>query len=140
MACNLLSPNHSRTEFLLIGLTKQHCKISYPVHHVTSDTSIWSYLLFVVLVSSLILICLIMSALPVIHYQKQIRSCLDHNTAVTIAAFLIHCRLDLCNSLFLNLLATHLVNSFSMLLLVLSPDHQNSFNLSCLKIPSLAQK
>jgi hypothetical protein len=38
----------------------------------------------------------------------RIRNCVDHNTAVTIAIFLVHSKLNYCNSLFISLPSSQL--------------------------------
>jgi hypothetical protein len=60
-------------------------------------------------VSIVILICLGLSkSFSPIRDIRQIRSCLDHNTAATIATSLIHYRLDYCNFVIFYRPASHL--------------------------------
>jgi hypothetical protein len=111
MSANLLSLNQSKTEFLLFGLPKQLSKIINPVIHFSSDTSITPVSsarnLGVIFDSTLSMSDHISAVSKSCYYHirdlRHIRSTLDLNTAKTVAASLIHSRLDYCNSLLLNL-------------------------------------
>ena len=62
---------------------------------------------------------------------RRIRNTLDHKTACTIATYLIHSKLDYCNSLYLNISNQQInrLQSFSTPQLVLSQKLQNSITL-----------
>jgi exonuclease III len=123
MSSNMLSLNHSKTEFLLIGLPKQLSKISDPVIHMPSDVSISpvsSARNLGVIFDSTLSMSEHISAISKscffhIRDLRRIRNTLDLHTTKTIATSLIHSRLDYCNSLFLNLPSTQL-NRLQLLL------------------------
>jgi len=80
-------------------------------------------ILLAILVSSLIKICLLLnishtvsnSCFRNIHDLRRIRNTIDQTTACTFATFLIHSRIDYCNSLLLNLPGTQ-TNSLQLVL------------------------
>jgi hypothetical protein len=123
MSSNMLSLNHSKTEFLLIGLPKQLSKISDPVIHMPSNISISPVSsarnLGVIFDSTLSMSdhisAVSKSCFSHIRDLRRIRNTLDHLTAKTIATSLIHSRVDYCNSLFLNLSSSQL-NCLQLLL------------------------
>ena len=123
MSSNMLSLNHSKTEFLLIGLPKQLSKISDPVIHMPSNVSISPVSsarnLGVIFDSTLSMSdhisAVSKSCFSHIRDLRRIRNTLDHLTAKTIATSLIHSRVDYCNSLFLNLPSSQL-NCLQLLL------------------------
>ena len=92
---SLLTLNSSKTEFLLIGLSKQLANInnsSLTATHSTLETSA-SYLMNTLL-------------FPTCYHIRQlrcIRPYLDTKTASTIATAIVHSKLDYCNSLYHNL-------------------------------------
>ena len=111
MSANFLSLNPSKTEFMLIGNSRQLSKIenstlSLPdnvyVKPVSSARNLGvifdSRLSFTDHVSSVSKACYCH-----IRNLRRIRSSLDQSTATTIATSMIHSKLDYCNSLFLNL-------------------------------------
>ena len=116
MSSNMLSLNHSKTEFLLIGLPKQLSKIHNPVIQMSPDVSISPVSaarnLGVILDSNLSMSEHIsaVSKACLFHIRdlRRIRNTLDLHTAKIIATALVHSRLDYCNSLFLNLPSSHL--------------------------------
>lgn len=123
MSSNMLSLNHSKTEFLLIGLPKQLSKIPDPVIRMPSDVSIspvsFARNLGVIFDSTLSMSehisAISKSCFFHIRDLRRIRNTLDLHTTKTIATSLIHSRLDYCNSLFLNLPSTQL-NRLQLLL------------------------
>jgi hypothetical protein len=116
MSSNMLSLNHSKTEFLLIGLPKQLSKIHNPVIQMSPDVSISPVSaarnLGVIFDSNLSMSDHIsaVSKACLFHIRdlRRIRNTLDLHTAKIIATALVHSRLDYCNSLFLNLPSSHL--------------------------------
>jgi len=111
MSANLLSLNQSKTEFLLIGLPGQLCKVSDPSLLMPSNITIIlaksARNLGVIFDSTLSMYDHISSVSKScflsFHDLRRIRNTLDFSTARTIATSLIHAKLDYCNSLFLNL-------------------------------------
>ena len=110
MASNFLSLNSSKTEFLLIGLTKL-AKIDNLSLSMPSNTSIIEPVasarnLGVIFDSNLSfsdhISYISKTCFAHIRDLRRIRNTLDHTTACTIATSLIHSKLDYCNSLFLN--------------------------------------
>ena len=112
----MMSLNHSKTEFLLIGLPKQLSKISHPVICISPSVSLspvsTARNLGVIFDSTLSMSQHIsaISKSCFIHIRdlRRIRNTLDLHTSKTIATSLIHSRLDYCNSLFLNLPSSQL--------------------------------
>ena len=111
MSANFLSLNPSKTEFILIGNSRQLSKtqnisLSLPnnvsVKPVSSARNLGvifdSRLSFSGHISSISKACFCH-----IRNLRRIRSSLDQSTATTIATSMIHSKLDYCNSLFLNL-------------------------------------
>ena len=94
--CNTL--NSSKTEFLLIGLINQLAKI----HKFSLDTSHFARNLGFILKNILLsLTKLHLFPKPVTITFRQlrcIRPYLDSSTACTIATFIVHSKLDYCNS------------------------------------------
>ena len=111
MSSNMLSLNHSKTQFLIIGLPKQLEKLSDPLLKMSSGLAISPVSsarnLGVIFDSSLSMSehisAISKSCFFHIRDLRRIRNTLDLQTAKTIATSLIHTRLDYCNSLFLNL-------------------------------------
>jgi len=98
MSANLLTLNSSMTEFLIIGLKQQLSKIynsSLNTTHFARNLGfiINENLTFSDQISSLSNICEL----------RCIRPYLDSTTASTIAASIVHSKLDYCNSLYYNL-------------------------------------
>jgi len=111
MSANLLSLNQSKTEFLLIGLPAQLSKVSDPSILMPSTITIIpaksTRNVGVILDSTISMSDHISSVSKScflsIRDLRRIRNTLDFSTARTIATSLIHCKLDYCNSRFLNL-------------------------------------
>ena len=111
MASNFLSLNPSKTEFLLLGLPGQLAKIENPTLSMPSDINIKPApsarnlgIIFDTNLSFSDHISYISnSCFTHIRDLRRIRNTLDYTTACTIATSLIHCKLDYCNSLFLNI-------------------------------------
>ena len=103
MTANFLTLNSSKTEFLLIGLSKQLAKINnsslYTTHSARNLGFIFDeHLTFSGKISSVTKSCY--------YHIRQlhcIRLYLDSNKASTIATSIVHSRLDYCNSLYHNL-------------------------------------
>ena len=119
----MLSLNHSKTEFLLIGLPKQLSKIANPLIQMSPNVSLppvsAARNLGVIFDSTLSMSdhisAVSTSCLFHIRDLRRIRNTLDLNTAKIIATALVHSRLDYCNSLFLNL-PSYQLNRLQLLL------------------------
>jgi hypothetical protein len=116
MSANLLSLNHAKTEFLLIGQPRQLAKLDHPTislpDNVTLSPAISARNLGVIFVSKISftehISAISKSCLYHICDLKRLRSTIDQPTARIIATALIHSKFDYCNSLLLNLSASHL--------------------------------
>ena len=107
---NKLSINPGKTEFLLIGSPQQRQKLLSPnvtfcSNIITPSASVRnlgivfdSDLSFSQHISS---VC--RSAFFLVRRLRQIRSCLDRNSAILLANSLVSSKIDFCNSLFYNL-------------------------------------
>jgi len=99
MIANFLTLNSSKTEFLLIGLSKQFAKISNSSLNTTCSAQnigfiFDEHLTFSDQISSV--------SKPCYYHIRQlrcIRPYLDTKTASTIATSIVHSKLDYCNSL-----------------------------------------
>jgi len=103
MTANLLTLNSSKTEFLLIGLSKQLAKInnsSLTTTHSARNLGFVfdEYLTFSDQISSVSKSCYYH-----IRHLRGICPYLDTKTASTIAASIVYSKLDYCNSLYHNL-------------------------------------
>jgi len=103
MTAYLLTPNSSKTEFLLIGLSKQLAKINNSslttAHSARNLGFIFDeHLTFSGQISSVTKSCYYH-----IRHLRCIRPYLDTKTAFTIATSIVHSKLDYCNSLYHNL-------------------------------------
>jgi len=114
MSSNFLSLNPSKTEFIIIGLPQQLKKLVSPVIHLPNGVTLspvssarnlgvifdcnFSFSEHISSVSK--------SCFYHIRDLRRIRNTIDLTTARTVAASIIHSKLDYCNSLFLNLPAT----------------------------------
>ena len=103
MPANLLILNSSKTEFLLIGLKQQLLSINtsslntcYSAHNLGFIFD--EHLSFTEQIDALYKSCY-----SYIHQRHCVRPCLDFKTTSTIAAFIVHSKLDHCNSLYYNL-------------------------------------
>ena len=108
MTANLLTLNFSKTEFLLIGLKNQLAKM----HNSSLDTShsarnigfiFDEHLTFSDQITALSKACYYH-----IRHLHRIRPYLNLSTACTIGTFIIHSKLDYCNSLYYKLLKSQL--------------------------------
>ena len=118
MTANLLTLNPFKTEFMLIGLPQQLSKIRSPSLSLPPAQPIRSCSsarnLGFVFDSSLSLFqpTNLQALYSSYHYHirdlRRIRNSLDHKTAATIATFLVHSRLDYCNSFYYSLPASQL--------------------------------
>ena len=116
MSANFLSLNPDKTEFLLIGHPKQLSKLDHPTlslpDNVILSPAKSARNLGVIFDSNLSftdhISAISKSCLYHIRDLKRIRSTIDQSTARIIATALIHSKLDYCNSLLLNLPASHL--------------------------------
>ena len=100
MTANLLTLNSSKTEFLLIGLSKQFAKINNSslttTHSARNLGFIFDeHLTFSDQISSVSKSCYY----HIRHQLRCIRPYLDTKTASTIATSTVHSKLDYCNSL-----------------------------------------
>ena len=124
MSANFLSLNPDKTEFLLIGHPKQLSKLDHPTlslpDNVTLSPAKSARNLGVIFDSNLSftdhISAISKSCLYYIRDLKRIRSIIVH----IIATALIHSKLDHCNSLLLNLPASHLNRLQLVLILLLS--------------------
>jgi len=103
MTANLLTLNSSRTEFLLIGLSKQLAKIHNSSHSTTHSAHNLGFIFDEHLYFSDQISTLSQSCYYHIRQIHCIRPYLGFKTAFTIAASIVHCKLDYCNSLYYNL-------------------------------------
>ena len=111
MSANFLSLNPSKTEFMLIGNSRQLSKIENKTLSLPDNVSVKPVSsarnLGVIFDSQLSLSDHISSVSKSCYCHirdlRRIRSSLDQSTATTIATSMIHSKLDYCNSLFLNL-------------------------------------
>src|ERR1044071_4634309 len=110
MSCNKLSVNPSKTEYLLVGTSQQRSKIInsslfFQNHALCPTDSARN--LGVIFDSSLNFKKQISAIFCSLFFQirqiRQIRSCLDRNSAVILANLLVHSKLDYCNSLYYEL-------------------------------------
>jgi len=107
-----MSPNPTKTEFIIFGLTKQLSKLNNPAIRLP-NTVILSPVVsapnFGVIVDKNLsfaqhISCMSKSCfLNICDLYRRIRSTIDQTTACTIATFLIHSKIDYCNSVLLNL-------------------------------------
>jgi hypothetical protein len=113
MSVNFFSLNPIKTEFSLIGHPKQLSILHY---HFLILSHFLQLNLLIILLSYLIIIFLSLntyllfsnSCLYHIHDIRHLRSIIDQSAARIIATALTHYKLDCCNSLLLNLPASHL--------------------------------
>jgi len=103
MTANLLSLNSSKTEFLLIGLSKQLAKIHNSSLSTTHSVRNLGFIFDEHLSFSDQISTLSQSCYYHLHQLRCIRPYLDLKTASTIATSIVHSRLDYCNSLYYNL-------------------------------------
>jgi HEPN domain-containing protein len=114
MSSNFLSLNPSKTEFLIIGLPQQLCKLANPTLHLPNGVTLTpvdsARNLGVILDNNLTLSkhisAISKSCFLHIRDLRRIRNSIDLATARTIATSLVHSKLDYCNSILLNLPAS----------------------------------
>ena len=104
MTANLLTLNSSKTEFLLIGLSKQLAKInnsSLTTTHSARNLSFFfdEHLTFSDQISSVSKSCYY----HIRHFAVSVHTSIPKLTASTIATCIVHSKLDYCNSLYHNL-------------------------------------
>jgi len=108
MTANLLTLNSSKTEFLLIGLKNQLAKIQ----HSSLDTSHCARNLGFIFDEHLTFAEPITALSKACYYHirqlRCIRPYFDSSIACTIATFIVHSKLDYCNSLFYNITKSQL--------------------------------
>ena len=103
MTANLLTLNSSKTEFLLIGLKQQLCKIQDCSLTTTHSARNLGFIFDEHLTFSDQITALSKSCYYHIRELRCIRPYLDFKTASTIATSIVHSKLDYCNSLYHNL-------------------------------------
>ena len=108
MSANLLTLNSSKTEFLIIGLKQQLCKIDNTSLNTTHSARNLGFIFDENLTFSDQISSLSKSCYSHIRVLRCIRPYLDSKTASTIAASIVHSKLDYCNSLYFNLLKSQI--------------------------------
>ena len=103
MSANLLTLNSSKTEFLIIGLKQQLSKIDNSSLNTTYSARNLGFIFDEHLTFSDQISSLSKSCYSHIRQLRCIRLYLDSKTASTIAASIVHSKLDYCNSLYYNL-------------------------------------
>jgi len=103
MAANLLTLNSNETEFLIIGLKQQLSKIDNSSLNTTHSARDIGFIFDENLTFSDQISSLSKSCYSHIRELRCIRPYLDSKTASTIAASIVHSKLDYCNSLYYNL-------------------------------------
>jgi hypothetical protein len=110
MSSNFLSLNHSKTEFLIIGLRQQLAKLNHPISlpNFVTLCPVKSARNFGVISDSTLsysehISAIFKSCFNHIRDLRRLRNSIDQTTARTIATALVHSKLDYCNSLLLNL-------------------------------------
>ena len=103
MTANLLTLNSSKTEFLLIGHTKQLAKIRNSTLNTTHSARNLGFIFDEHLTFSDQISSVSKSCYYHIRQLRCIRPYLDSKTASTIATSIVHSKLDYCNSLYHNL-------------------------------------
>ena len=114
MSSNFLSVNPSKTEFLIIGLPQQLSKLKSPTIHLPNDVTLTpadsarnSGVIFDNnLIFSQHISAVSKSCFHDVRDLRRVRNTIDLTTACAIATFLIHSKVDYCNSIFLNFPAT----------------------------------
>jgi len=103
MTANLLTVNSSKTEFLLIGLKKQLDMIHNSSVNTTHSARNLGFIFDEHLTFSDQISAISKACYYNIRQLRCIRPYLDSTTACTIAASIVHSKLDYCNSLYYNL-------------------------------------
>jgi len=103
MTANLLTLNTSKTEFLLIELKQQLAKIQNSTLNTTQSARNLGFIFNEHLTFSDQISALSKSCYSHIRELRCIRPYLDFKTANTISTFIVHSKLDYCNSLYYNL-------------------------------------
>ena len=107
MTANLLTLNSSKTEFLLIGLSKQLAKINDSSLNTTHSARNLGFIFDEHLAFSDQISSVFTSCCYYIRQLRCIRPYLDTKTASTIVTSTVHSKLDYCNSLYYNLPKSH---------------------------------
>jgi len=100
IGANLLTLNSSKTEFLLIGLKHQLAKINNTSFNTTHSARNLGFIFDERLTFSDQISALSKSCYSHIRQLRCMRSFLDSKTTSLIATFIVHSRLDYCNSLY----------------------------------------
>jgi len=103
MTANLLTLNSSKTEFLLIGLPQQLAKINTSSLVTTHSAQKLGFIFDEHLTFSDQIPALSKSCYYHIRELCCIRPYLDFKTTSTIATYIVHSKLDYCNSMYYNL-------------------------------------
>jgi len=103
MTANLLILNTSKTEFLLIGLKQQLAKIQNCTLNTNHSARNLGFIIDEHLTFSYQISALFKSCYSHIRELRCVHPYLDLKTANTIAASIVHSKLDYCNSLYYNL-------------------------------------
>jgi hypothetical protein len=111
MSTNFLTLNPSKTEFLVIGLPQQLSELNSPTIHLPNNftfSPVDSARNLVVILDKNMSFSQHISPISKscflnIRDLRRIRNCMDRDLEPTIATSLIHCKIDYCNSLLLNL-------------------------------------
>ena len=103
MTANLLTLNSSKTEFLLIGLKKQLDKIHNSSLNTTHSARNFGFIFDEHLTFSDQISAIPKACYYHIRQLRCIRPYLDSTTVSTIATFVVHSKLNYCNSLYYNL-------------------------------------
>ena len=103
MTANLLTLNSSKTEFLLIGNRQQLSKIQSTSLNTAHSARNLGFVFDEHLTLPDQISALSKSCYYHIRQLRCIRHYLDLKTGSTIAAFIVHTKLDYCNSLYFNL-------------------------------------
>ena len=103
MSANLLTLNSSKNEFLIISLKQQHSEIDNSSLKTTHSARNLGFIFDENLTFSDQISSLSKSCFSHIRELRCVRPYLDSKTASTIAASIVHSKLDYCNSLYYNL-------------------------------------
>jgi hypothetical protein len=115
MSSTFLSLNPSKTEFLLVGHPQLLSKLSNPIIHLPNNITLspvhFAPNLEILFNSNLTFSQHTSVSKSCFYYARnlrRIRNTIDPTTACTVAASLIHSKLDYCNSVLMNLPATQI--------------------------------
>jgi len=102
MSANLLTLNSSKTEYLIIGLKQQLSKIDYSSLNTTHSARNLGFILMNILLSLIRSHHFLSPAILIFVSSRCIRPYLDSKTDSTIAASIVHSKLEYCNSFYYN--------------------------------------